>query len=176
MKSGPESKLWNAITPCVNNSILSRPFFLNYLEVCLESGTNFSMAELVENISYKKNETFYDIRTTPSGSSPLKTGDDFKDYMDQIITSTYHYNYGHCFTVNISSFSKNNGMFPMEYESQKFTLVVDFSTAEKKANHINRLFFLHDGPDINLLGNDVDQNTFYGGTYYVSTHTTYLKI
>ena len=63
IRSGPESKLWNSIAPCVNNSILSRPFFLNYLEVCLESKTNLSVAELVENVSYNKSEALLDIRT-----------------------------------------------------------------------------------------------------------------
>ena len=175
IRSGPESKLWNSITPCVNNSVLSRPFFLNYLEVCLESKTNLSVAELVENVSYNKREALLDIRTFPYGSSQLKDGNEFEEYFDQISTSTYHYNYGHCLTVNISSLSENNGMFPMEYESQKFTLMIKFFTPEKVPSKINRFFFLHDEPDINLFGNDVAQSTFYGGQYFVNTSAIYLK-
>ena len=167
MNVGQESKLWNQIAPCDNNTLqLSSPKFLSYLEVCLESGSNLTVPELVKKVTYNMSEIFGNVQTSPAGSTILTSRSQFIEAIDKIVTSRYHFHYGNCFTVNISSLSKNDGMFPMEIDSQKFALLVNFYRVEHKAK-INQFFFVHEGTDINLLGREIAASQFYGGQYYV---------
>ena len=171
MRVGPESKLWKGTIPCVNNSVLSNPYFLSYLEVCLESGINETVSELIKKVTYDVDEVLVDIQTLPTGSSPLKTNDEWKSFKDSVVWSTYHYNYGHCITIHISSLSKNNGLFPMEYENRKFQLYVNYRRVEETLNNrveIYQFYFIHDDKNINLLGKDVESTQFLGGDFRVS--------
>ena len=123
-------ELWNEATPCSNNVDLSPPYFLSYLEVCLESGINLSVAELVEKVTYNKSKVIKAIQMFPPGRLTLKLNDEIRKDLDKTVLSTFHYMYGNCLTVDISSVSDNDGMFPMQYQNGKLTIIVHFSNVE----------------------------------------------
>ena len=166
--------IWKNMISCRGK--LSPPFFLSYLEDCLESKeNNDSIVELIKSITFEKQELISRIGTLPKENSFLNSegeielhncGDDYGyDYdCDSIIHSQYHYHYGHCLTLDISSLSpNNNGKYSVKFGSQRmkiqllvkghwwcqFGLGVDCSTTEK-------LMFFHNGTNINQLGDGID--------------------
>ena len=170
METGNELKLWKGVKPCINNSRWDSPapYFLSYLEACLESENNETVEELISKVTYNATDNIMDIGTYPAGSTVL-TGKEFRNYANQIVASNYHYNYGHCLTVDISPLSNNSGLFPMEYNDKKLELYVNFFNVEEASSaKINQFFFLHHGRNINLLGKDVRAETTYGATHIVS--------
>ena len=123
--SGRKVFLWKKLEPCINKSSISEPYFLSYLEECLQSGTQQTVAELVKKVSYHMEDEIGYVYAEPEGNLSSKIENSFKKYMDKIVVSSYHYNYGNCFTVDISSISENKGMFPMDIENEKFTLYLN---------------------------------------------------
>lgn len=169
--NGNIMNLWKGAVPCGNKSAISKPYFLSYLEACLEYGTNESIDDLVERVTYDSRMDFMNIQIYPSEIGILKSGE-FKQHLDEIVVSNYHYHYGHCQTVDISSLSNNSGMFPMEFNDEKLNIVVRFYNAEFEIGaRINQFYFLHDGTNINLLGKDVQSSTMYGATHSVSKNS-----
>ena len=159
-------KLWNDAKPCKNMSILSKPYFLSYLETCLENDKDVTVDELMERVTYNVDEVFNTIQTFPSEATPLKDPKAWQDYKKKIITSTFHYDYGNCQTIDISSLSQDEGLFPMEFGSDKLVLFVDFFRVEK--DPILQYFFLHNNSNINQFGKDIKRHQFTGGDIRVS--------
>ena len=163
-EGGMTMMVWNNNTACSKNSRLEKPYFLSYIEDCLESGNNETVSELVNKVTYNPNEVFVNINTRPEGSSPLKNGNEWKDFQDRIILSNYHYNYGNCLTVDISSLSQNGILFPMQYQSHDFKLQITFYRVDPI---VLQFYFIHNGTNINLLGADNKGSAFSGGHYGV---------
>ena len=66
-----------------------------------------------------------------------------------IINSQYHYNYGHCITIDISALSKDNGKIPMTDKSA--TSILNLKIKTKGGNAFMSLFsllFIHNGTNI----------------------------
>ena len=95
------TKLWNDAPFCGNNTILSCPYFLSYMEACLESNSNQTVSELFSRVTYNASEVFSAIKTDPPGSSPLQLPEDWKRYKDKIVTFQYHNDFGSCLSVDI---------------------------------------------------------------------------
>ena len=78
------SKIWNDASPCRNDTPLSRPYFLSYMEACLESGSKEKLSEIIDRVTYNPEEVFRSIITIPIGVSPLENDDDWKKFKNQI--------------------------------------------------------------------------------------------
>ena len=154
-------RLWNDAEPCKNMTILSKPYFLSYLETCLENEKDVTVSELMERVTYDVDEVFNTIQTYPTEATPLKDPKAWQEYKKKIITSIFHYDYGHCQTIDISRLSDNNGLFPMEFGSTKLALSVSFFRVEK--DPILQYFFLHNNSNINQFGKDIKRHQFTGG-------------
>ena len=72
------TKLWNDAPFCGNKTVLSSPYFLSYMEACLESNSNETVSELLARVTYNASEVFSGIKTDPPGSSPLQLPEDWK--------------------------------------------------------------------------------------------------
>ena len=151
--------VWKNNTACSKNSLLQTPLFLSYLEDCLESGTNETVSELIEKVTYNASEVFMSI-----DSRLLKNGNDLKNYSDKIIESRFHYNFGNCLTVDISSLSGNGNLFPMQVGVKSFMLGIGFYRVDPI---VKQYFFLHNGSDINSLGRSNRGFGYTGGSYSV---------
>ena len=153
--------LWNNAEPCKNMPKLSKPYFLSYLEACLENDKDVLVSELMEKVTYNVDEVFNTIQTFPIEATPLKDQKAWQEYKKDIITSTFHYDYGNCQTIDISTLSENEGLFPMEFGSTKLKLFVDFFRVEK--DPLLQYFFLHNNSNINQFGKDIKRHQFTGG-------------
>ena len=151
--------------------------------------------DIIEDITYKANLTFQVIETnlgaTPSDEdvrrwkensslpSPLLPLGKFEWrrnlIQEKIFTSQYHFDYGHCLTLDISALSKNEGKFPIEHENKKVNLMVVhfnrdalFDPKKYDLSGYQKQFFLHNGTDIGLLGQDITGDKILGG--YLQVH------
>ena len=175
---GYGSNLWKNVQRC-GGSITEPPYFLTYLEDCLESGDNETVLDLMEKITFDITELIDDIYTKPDNKTPLtKTSTNSWEKMITRIHSQYHYHYGHCFTVDISSLSENNGRYPMKYGSEKLKLnlrikgenALDYKT-------ISTFMFFHNGTNINQLGENImGRFVFRSYKYDVSFNLTTLHL
>ena len=164
--SNGSMKLWNNAEPCKNMSVLSKPYFLSYLETCLENDKDQSVTELIDKVTYDIDQVFRYIITFPSKATKLNSTQAWQKHKKQIVTSNFHYEYGNCQTIDISSLSEDNGMFPMEFGSNKMTLFMDYQRVE--IDVIFQYFFLHNHTNINQFGKDIRSQQFTGGDIRVS--------
>ena len=156
--NGYGSNLWKNVERCGDTSTTEPPYFLTYLEDCLESGKNETVLDLMEKVTFNVNELIGEIYTKPDNITPLtKTSTNYWDQAFTIIHSQYHYHYGHCFTIDISSLSENkNGRYPMKYGSEKLKLNLRIKGEDAvyyKA--MSTYMFLHNGTNINQLGENI---------------------
>ena len=160
-KVDDEMRLWQETNPCANLTKLSEPYFLSYLETCLESNIEIPVIVLMKSISYDEGEAIQNVLTLPKD----KIVDDNKTLYrikKKIVTSKFHFNYGHCHTIDISMLSDDCGMFPIEYGSAKTTLYIDYLRSEK--NPIYQYYFLHESHDeFHQFGKDLTSYQFAGG-------------
>lgn len=91
------------------------------------------------------------------------------EVQNKIFSSQYHFNLGHCITLDISAISKNDGKFPIEYEDEKVNLMVVYFNREPMFEHAIGLsnfpkhFYMHNGTDIGLIGKDISGEVVFGG-------------
>ena len=156
--NGYGSNLWKNVERCGDTSTTEPPYFLTYLEDCLEYGDNETVLDLMEKVTFDITELIGDIYTKPDNKTPLtKTSTNYWEQAFTIIHSQYHYHYGHCFTIDISSLSENkNGRYPMKYGSEKLKLNLRIKGEDAlyyKA--MSTYMFLHNGTNINQLGENI---------------------
>ena len=96
---------------------------------------------------------------------PLAKPTTWKEYENKILYSHYHVHYGHCITVDISSLSNDNGLFPMSFGFERMALKL---TAGVEGSITNKIF-LHDGTNIGQLGENIE-----GTEYFISSAPTVI--
>ena len=178
--SNADINLWKNITACNNDSLLSPPYFLSYLENCLETNENENVTNLIDKMSYDINTVTRSIETHPFDETPLKYGL-WENHKNQIIHSNFHFDYGHCITIDIAPLSESNGKYAMEYGSEQMKLFVSYYNSDvevKKSiqQQAKRYFYLHNGTNIHNLGTDIRGNTFLGGEFRVRHYIFLLQI
>ena len=140
------------------------------LENCLETNENENITNLIDKMSYDVNTVIRSIETHPFEETPLKYGQ-WEKYKHQIIHSNFHFNYGHCITIDIAALSETNGKYAMEYDSEQMKLFVSYynsdSEIKKSKQQAKAYFYLHNGTNIHNLGTDIRGNPFSGGEFRV---------
>ena len=101
-----------------SDSLLIPPYFLSYIEDCLETKQNETLKEIIERVTYDTKEIIESMTIHPD----LKEYSDWLIHRNDIINSYYHFNYGHCFTIDVSILSQNDGKYPLNYGSEKVSL------------------------------------------------------
>ena len=146
---------------------LRYPYFLSYLEDCLESNENSNkpVIEILNKISYNTEDylnhfmikPYYGENNVFNENTPWDVNF-WSKYKENITSFHYHYNYGHCLTIDISTISKNNGKFPFTYGSEKMKLYLDVIEHTQMANY----FFLHHNTDTGQFDQNMRGIQYYG--------------
>ena len=166
--------VWNDVETC-NGLSTDPPYFLSYLEHCLESNVNTTLPELIQNVSFRYIDLVKIIYTFPSNKTPLGYGgrqNYTKNYGSDwtespIIHSQYHYHYGHCFTVDIAALSENQGKYKMKYGWHKMALTLLIKGEfENHYRWKHTLVFIHNGTNINQFGESIKGRPVYSGNTY----------
>ena len=107
------TRAWRNQTLCKKPK--GAPYFLTYLEDCLEVNPNFSLNELLKNISYDIHELLpKDVLNLASfhgieghDDKPLDDHKNWDENKDKIVYDFYNFDTGHCITIDVSHLGKN---------------------------------------------------------------------
>ena len=135
---------------------------ISFIEDCLESeNNNADSSELIQDVTLEIQDMIEEIHVAPLEKSPLGPdgyleGQDLKE--SPVIFSQYHYHFGHCFTVDISSVSKyHGGGYPMFYGSKKMELHLKIKAIEFDSP-LGNIMFIHNGTNINQFDQTISGN------------------
>ena len=121
-------------------------------------------ADQVDVERWRKNSSL-PVQLLPPGNKGWKQ----LEVQKKIFSSQYHFNLGHCITLDISALSENNGKFPIEYEDEKVNLMVVYFNREPVfenaigLSNFPKQFYMHNGTDIELIGKDISGEVIFGG-------------
>ena len=113
------------------------PYFLSYIEDCLETNPNETLKNIIEKVTYDTKEIIESITIHPYKNTPLNKYSDWLKYKNEIIYPYYHFNYGHCFTIDVSILSQDNGKYPSNYGSEKVSLDLTIGAEQGMYIHIS---------------------------------------
>ena len=135
------------------------PYFLSYIEDCLELNENDNnesmMIDILNKITYNIEDYLKHFIIRPYSSWGI---DFWSKYKQNITSFNYHYNYGHCLTIDISAISENNGKFPFSYGSGQMKLYAEVIEDTMMHNY----FFLHHNTDIGQFDQNMRGIPYYG--------------
>ena len=130
-----------------------------------------------EEIERWKNDSLLPSPLLPPGTKGWKD----PQVQSKIFKSQYHFDFGHCITLDISALSRNNFKFPIDHENQKVNLMVVhwnrdplLDTASGNLNRYPLQFYLHNGTDIGLLDKDIAGDKVLGG--YLQVLSNYILL
>ena len=162
------STLWKNVSPCKEFKD-DPPYFLKYLEDCLESDINMNLTELIQAVSFEPTDFILEVDTFPFENSPLGhgiRGDDLNKE-NPIISYQYHHHYGHCITIDISNLSKNDGRYHTKIGSHKLALHMLLKPIIGHARPLTGNFiFIHNGSNINQFGEKIQDRFIHSGLHY----------
>ena len=110
----------------------------------------------------------YAFGMSPVGITTLNNiSNDWKYIKGELISSQYHYNYGHCISFDISKLgSKQRGTFPTNYGNEPVTLTFGI----KSSGYSHTDFFLHnDTMDIGEFDKKIQGN-------HVKNHVNVMEV
>ena len=143
------------------------PYFLSYIEDCLElmneNNDNDNelamMIDILNKITYDIEDYLKHFIIKPYNDRNAPWDIYFwSKYKENITSFHYHYNYGHCLTIDVSAISENNGKFPFTYGSGKMKLFADVIEDTLMDNY----FFLHHNTDIGQFDQNMRGIQYYG--------------
>ena len=156
----------------------------------MESDPSLELEDLIKNLTYNIDQSFLNIQMnlgpTPSEEEieqwknnslfplplfpPGTKGWKEPRVQEKIFKSQYHFDFGHCITLEVSALSRNNMKFPIDYENQKINLMAVhwnrdplLNTVSGELNRYPIMFYLHNGTDIGLLDKDIAGDKVLGG-------------
>ena len=198
-------EFWNGIThTCKGQNLteLDPPYFIHFLKDCLEADPNLNVEDLIKDLTYDYDEIVKSVIFKEAESNEELVGwrhyqDNFwKHRANEIVSTHYDLNYGHCINLDFSALSPyGNGKFMINKGVTFVHARLDINTyplkpvvASKKSNSghgkdghgddregIPFAIFINNGTDLDRLGENIVERDLSMGGHTVSIKRSQIK-
>ena len=164
-------RIWNDQAPC--NKHLETPILLTYLQGCLEQNPDYTIEDILANVTYSKDDLIKNVTFIGIDDGPAKRLQDhhkWNEVKEKVIYDMFDIEYGHCFTIDISPLTEK-GTVPIQkiYVPVEMVMFLDLS----QDKHALRMF-LHNGSDIFSLHQNLPQVDMTPGTIELKIKKTII--
>ena len=194
-------EFWNGIThTCKGQNLteLDPPYFIHFLKNCLEADPNLEVEDLIKDLTYDYDEIVKSVIFIDAESQKELVGwrhyqDNFwKHRANEIVSTHYDLNYGHCINLDFSALSPyGNGKFMINKGVTFVHARLDINTypfksvvASKKSGQYGHsddregipfAIFINNGTDLDRLGENIVERELSVGGHTVSIKISQIK-